>query len=308
MTQSGLRLLPKTCGGLRRSVLRHDRCGRLPRHRPGAAAAEFGGNEVAGDGGAGEQDALARRGRAAAKASSRPSATYSLPIRSTFRCSASTAARVAGPMAQMLRAQARAGRRRSGPGDPERTDAVGAGEDQPVVRSEVRDGAVERARSRRRVESRWSGNSTTSAPSARRRAGERVGLSPGAGHHDALAEQRQVLVPVELLAQAHHLADDDGGRRLHAALAIRPGSVASVPVERLLIGPRGPAHGHRGRLGDAAVRDQLARRSRRRCVSPMKMTSVSTWPTFAQSIASTSWPVTKVTAEVCSRCVSGTPV
>ena len=35
---------------------------------------------------------------------------------------------------------------------------------------------------------------------------------------------------------------------------------------------------------------------------------VSAAPTLLQSIASTLWPVTNVTAEVCSRCVSGTPV
>ena len=43
--------------------------------------------------------------------------------------------------------------------------------------------------------------------------------SRGARHHDALAEQRQALVPVELSAQPHHLADDDRGGRLHPALA-----------------------------------------------------------------------------------------
>ncbi len=79
-----------------------------------------------------------------AKASSRPSATYSLPIRSTFRCSASMAARVAGPMAQMLRPQ----RAQIGGGAvqalQEEAHAVGAGEDQPVVGGEVGDGAVER--------------------------------------------------------------------------------------------------------------------------------------------------------------------
>ena len=51
----------------------------------------------------------------AREASSRLSATYSSGIRSTFRCSASTAARVAGPMAQIL-ARSAAGRRASGPG------------------------------------------------------------------------------------------------------------------------------------------------------------------------------------------------
>ena len=44
------------------------------------------------------------------------------------------------------------------------------------------------------------------------------------------------------------------------------------------------------------------------CYDWLIFTSVSAWPTLAQSIASTAWPVTKVTAEVCSRCVSGTPV
>ena len=35
-----------------------------------------------------------------------------------------------------------------------------------------------------------------------------------------------------------------------------------------------------------------------KCESPMKMTSVSEVPTFAQSIFNTSWPVMNVTTEV----------
>ena len=103
MTQSGWRAeARRDCA---RGVLGHDGAVRLHDIDHGAAAGQFDGNEVARDRRARQQHALARRGRERAKAASRPSATYSLPIRSTFRCSASTAARVAGPMAQMLRAQ-----------------------------------------------------------------------------------------------------------------------------------------------------------------------------------------------------------
>ena len=41
---------------------------------------------------------------------------------------------------------------------------------------------------------------------------------------------------------------------------------------------------------------------------PMKITSVSDWPTLLQSMPATSWPVTNVTTLVCARCVSGTPL
>jgi hypothetical protein len=103
------------------------------------------------------------------------------------------------------------------------------------------------------------GSSMAAAPSAPRRAASASACLAGARHHDALAEQRQALVPVELVAQAHHFAHDDGGRRLHAAAAMRPGRVASVPDDGLLVGAGGPADGHGGGFGRAAVGHQLAR-------------------------------------------------
>ena len=102
------------------------------------------------------------------------------------------------------------------------------------------------------------GSSITSAPSALRRDGERVGLLAGAGDDDALAEERQALVPVELLAQAHHFADDDGGRRLHARASM-PGSVARVPVMVCWSGRVAQRTAIAGVSGDAAAGDQFAR-------------------------------------------------
>ena len=91
----------------------------------------------------------------AAKASSRPSATYSLPIRSTFRCSASTAARVAGPMAQILARSARRSAAERVQTLQEEAHAVGAGEDQPIVGGELARWRGRAARNRRRAGSRW---------------------------------------------------------------------------------------------------------------------------------------------------------
>ena len=86
--------------------------------------------------------------------------------------------------------------------------------------------------------------------------GERVGLLAGAGRHDAFAEQRQALEPVQLVAQADHFADDDGGRRLHSVEHAGQGSQRAH--DGLLVRPGGPAHRHGGSVGRAAVRHQLA--------------------------------------------------
>src|ERR1039458_6853634 len=88
---------------------------------------------------------------------------------------------------------------------------------------------------------------------------ERLGLAAGACHYDALTEQRQALEPVELIAQPHDFADYDRRRRLHVVLVDQPGQRGQRPHQRVLIGPRPPAHGHGGRIGGAAVGDQRTR-------------------------------------------------
>ena len=90
-------------------------------------------------------------------------------------------------------------------------------------------------------------------------------------------------------------------------LVDKPGKVFERPGHGLLVWPRRPAHRHRRRLGGPPVADQLAG-DFGDVVEPHEDHQGLGVPTLAQSIASTSCPVTKVTAEVCSRCVSGTPV
>ena len=88
-------------------------------------------------------------------ACTRFSATYSSGIRSTFRCRASTARRVAADRANASPQVASHGR--SIQPIQKKADAVHAGEDEPVVRSQSRDGAVERTRIGAAAESRLPG-------------------------------------------------------------------------------------------------------------------------------------------------------
>jgi hypothetical protein len=82
--------------------------------------------------------------------------------------------------------------------------------------------------------------------------------------------------------------------------AIRPGSVSSVPVT---VSWSGRVAQRTAMAGVSGARPLAisARAISANVVSPMKITSVSAWPSLFQSIAFTAWPVTKVTAEVCSR-------
>ena len=202
-------------------------------------------------------------------------------IRSTFRCSASTAARVAGPMAQMRARSARRSQWLTIQPLEEEADAVGAGEDQPVVLVELGDGAIERLQDRAAGWISMVGSSITSRAQRAQPRGESAGLLAGARDHDALAEQRQPFVPVQLLAQPHHFADDDGGGRLHAALE-QSARAESRAFRRRSPGRAAcPAHRHRRRIGGAAVGDQLARDLVGSVVSPMKITSVSELPDLA---------------------------
>ncbi len=86
-----------------------------------------------------------------------------------------------------------------------------------------------------------------------------------------------------------------------------PGSVASVPVSVCWSG-RVPQRTAMAGVSRSRPRAINSRAISPKVVRPMKITSVSDMPTRSQSIAPTAWPVTKVTAEVCWRCVRGTPV
>ena len=102
---------------------------------------------------------------------------------------------VAGPMAQM-----RAFKRPEIVPRPiqaihEKTHAVHAGEDQPIVAGQMLDGPVERARISGRLRSRSPATRSASAPSERSRSDNSAGLVLRARHHDLPSEQRQLLIP-----------------------------------------------------------------------------------------------------------------
>ena len=89
--------------------------------------------------------------------------------------------------------------------------------------------------------------------------------------------------------------------------AMRPGRVASVPVS---VSWQGRVAQRTAMAGVSGERPWAisSRAISGNVVRPIKITSVSASPTLLQSMPATACPVTKLTAEVCSRCVSGTPV
>src|SRR6516225_7049965 len=88
---------------------------------------------------------------------------------------------------------------------------------------------------------------------------ERLGLALGPRHHDSFAKQRQASVPVELLVQPYHLAQDDGGGWLQSVNFDQPGKRREGSGHGFLVRARAPAHGDRGCIGRAAARHQLTR-------------------------------------------------
>ena len=111
----------------------------------------------------------------------------------------------------------------------EKAHAVGAGEDQPVVRFAGRRwrGRAGGIRPRGRIS--IVGSSIRRAPEREPRR-ERARLLAGARHDDALAEQRQALVPVELFAQRTTSPTMMVAGGFIRALDAVAGSVASVPA------------------------------------------------------------------------------
>ena len=77
----------------------------------------------------------------------------------------------------------------------EEADAVGAGEDQPIVGGKVRQRAVERAIVCGGTNLNGGHLNGLGSQGAKAR-GKGVGLAFGAGHHDAFAEQREALKPI----------------------------------------------------------------------------------------------------------------
>ena len=94
--------------------------------------------------------------------------------------------------------------------------------------------------------------------------GKRSRLRACPGHHDALAEQREPLEPVQFFPQPYHFPHDDGGWRLHAAPLDQFRQSGQGAAQRLLVRARGPAHRHGRRLRGSAARNQLMRDLRKR--------------------------------------------
>ena len=134
--------------------------------------------------------------------------------------------------------------------------AVRAGEDEPIVTRELRYGAIERT-----VICRWNDLDGRHLNHVRaqhpQRAGQRFGLVAGARDHDAAAEQQQTFVPVQLLAQLHYLAEDDGCGRLQPALLNQPRQRRESAGDGLLIRPRAPTHHDGRRLRRTPARHDL---------------------------------------------------
>jgi len=237
----------------------------------------------------------------AAKASSKLSATYSLPIRSTLRCSASTAARVAAQSHKCAPAGI-AGRPLKHPAAPGKSGHINARENQPVVGIQMSDGGVERCGS---AAPRISivGSSITPAPSARSCAKARRPVLSLASP-PPVCRRAAAVIPVQLLRSrttSPTITVAAASSRSPQSARERP----SVPIKLCWSAafPSAPPWRAFRPRGHAASVPAHLRKSRQ----PMKITSVSDCPTLLQSAASTSCPVTKVTADESPRCVSGTP-
>ena len=63
---------------------------------------------------------------------------------------------------------------------------------------------------------------------------------PGPGDEDPATEQRQLLEPAEPIAERHHGADDDEGRRRHSRRADAGRELGQGGGDRLLLAVRGP--------------------------------------------------------------------
>ena len=119
-----------------------------------AAAGEFGGHQVAGDGGARQQDALALQvvgGEGFQQTFGDVLLAHQVHLEMQGFDGGARGRPDGADFGAQLAQIARAGIEAV----EEEAHAVGAGEDQPVVGVELGDGAVERARSRRAGGSRW---------------------------------------------------------------------------------------------------------------------------------------------------------
>ena len=175
----------------------------------------------------------------------------------------------------------------------QRLDAAGRGEHQPVGGGQ----AVEQVGRRRQGLGAQHRHLGGLGAGRLEQAHDLAGAAAHARHQDAPPGERLRIVPGELLAQPHHLADDDQRRRMQAGGAHARVDVGQRAGHDALAGGRA-ALDHRGRrVGRARPRRSGARRCRARLVSPIRKTSVSApWAMPAQSrrdcgLVGSSWPV-----------------
>ena len=82
-------------------------------------------------------------------------------------------------------------------------------------------------------------------------------LVPGTGDHDALAEERLGLVPVQFFPQLHHLAHDDDCGRAQPRFLHFLDDVLQRAGSDPLVRPRPPLNEGHGSINAPAVRDEV---------------------------------------------------
>ena len=141
----------------------------------------------------------------------------------------SSALRVAGPMAQICACSARRSRREWSSRSRKKRTPLALVKISQSYASSSRDGAIERRRCQRRPDLDDRQFDRVGAQRAQLR-GELAGLARGARDHDAAAEQRQPLEPVQLVAQPTTSPTMMVAGGFSALFEQNRGRVASVPV------------------------------------------------------------------------------
>ena len=139
----------------------------------------------------------------------------------------------------------------------ERGDAVGAGEDDPLVFMRVLDDAPEFHEVGGRLDADGGQLPGIGAEGAQL-PGEVAGLLAGARDDDAFSEKRTALEPVQLVAQGDDAADDADGGGFESARGDEFGDGAQRAGEGFLASGGGPSNEGDGRVRRRAVLDEFA--------------------------------------------------
>ena len=218
-----------------------------------AAAAKLVGENIAGDGGAGDQDS----GAGEVKSGKRPEKTLGdVLFGEDIHFDVEAFQGVTGGRADGADAAAN-GTKVRGRGVEtfqKAADAVGAGEDQPVVRGQGGDGVVERAVVRRRLDGDGREFHHMRAQLAQT-GGKGAGLIARSGDDDGLSEKGEFFVPAQLVAETDDIAHDDGGGRLQTTFADPERERFEGAGDDFLIRAGAPAYGHGGGGGGPAACD-----------------------------------------------------